>query len=106
MPYYVPCSFSDGISKYEFSRIVKNSIKKNDRIAEIKIFDAKIYGLILSQTGKTSWRFILDFNDNGHLTGMFHVYTHNSDSQIPELIGEDIKKALLLHSVGIRRNEL
>lgn len=92
---YVPCSFSDGISKYDFQQIVKKAVKRIDRIEELKIFDAKVYGLIRSQTGKTVWRFVLDFNDNGHLTGYYRNLTNNEDSQISLHIGETIKEEIL-----------
>ena len=92
---FVPCSFSDGISKYEFHQIVKIAVKKNDRIEELKIFDAKVYGLIRSQSGKTAWRFVLDFNDNGHLTGYYRNLTNNEDSRISFYIGEAIKEEIL-----------
>lgn len=100
---YAPCSFSDGISKYDFQQIVKKAVKKSDRIEELKIFDAKIYGLIRSQTGKTAWRFVLDFNDNGHLTGYYRNLTKNEDSQISIYIGESIKQEILhrLISTGV-----
>ena len=100
----IPCSFEDGISKYDFQQIVKKSVKKCYRIEELKVFDAKVYGLIRSQTGKTTWRFIIDFNDNGHLTGKFRCFTNNEDSQISFLIGEAIKEAIQqrLNSLEVR----
>ena len=97
---YAPCSFADGISKYDFQQIVKRIIRKNDRLEEIKVFDAKIYGLVRSQTGKSAWRFILDFNDNGHLTGYYQCSTRNDDSQIPIYIGNSIKEVIIQRSVG------
>lgn len=102
---YIPCTFSDGISKYDFQKIVKSTVKNhnsiNDRVEEIKIFDAKIYILIRSHTGKSSWRFVLDFNDNGRLTGFYHCYTDNDQSQTATNIGEAIKQAILQKSVGL-----
>ena len=92
---YVPCCFADGISKYDFQKIVKKVVKKYDRIEEIKVFDAKVYGLVRSRTGKTTWRFILDFNDGGHLTGLYRYSSKNEDSQVFISIGNDIKEAVL-----------
>lgn len=97
---YVPCSFKDGITKYDFFQIVKKTIRKNERIVEIKVFDARVYGLVRSQSGKSGWRFVLDFNDNGHITGYYQCRTRNDDSQIPIYIGNSIKEAILQRSVG------
>ncbi len=93
-PYY-SCSFTDGITKYDFQQIVKESMSGNDRIEELKVFDAKIYGKTRSITGKTSWRFILDFNDNGHITGEYRCLTENDESNYMTHIGNNIKEAIL-----------
>ncbi len=90
-----PCSFSNGISKYEFNQIVKRQIKKSDRLDEIKVFDAKVYGRIRSQSGKSYWRFVLDFNDGGIITGFYRCRKMNNDSEIPIYIGNSIKDAIL-----------
>ena len=99
---YIPCCFTDGISKYDFQKIVKRVVKKYDRIEEMKIFDAKVYGLVRSHTGKSTWRFILDFNDGGHLTGLYRYYSKNEDSSIFIGIGDEIKEAILQRSVRIK----
>lgn len=95
------CSFADGISKYEFYRIVKKAIKKNDRILEIKVFDAAVYGLVRSHSGLKTWRFKLDFNDQGHLTGFYQCETLNEESTLPTHIGDSIKTLIVQRKVGI-----
>lgn len=85
------CSFNDGISQNEFNDIVCLSIKNIKRLSETHIDGAILYGTVLSKSGISTWRFSIDFNDYGHITGRYWVSSDNNDSDIPLAIANRIK---------------
>ncbi len=91
----IPCNFNDGITYMEFQNIVNKSVKHVKRIHELSIKGAKVYGEIRSQSGCSFWHFVIDFNDYGHLTGKYSLFSENSDSNIPNYIAENIKNLVL-----------
>lgn len=85
------CGFNDGISQNEFNDMVCRSIENIKRLCETHIDGAILYGTVLSQSGISTWRFSIDFNDYGHITGRYWISTDNNDSDIPLAIANRIK---------------
>ena len=88
-----PCYFNDGISYAEFVSIVERIAKPIKRL-KISIEGPIVYGTVRSQSGISTWRFVLDFNDWGHITGVYRSSKENTDSDIPDRVGEQIKKEI------------
>ena len=59
----VPCDFRDGISRDEFSTIAYNVKKRMTRVRKIEIDETRIRGLAESHSGRSTWWFIVDFNN-------------------------------------------
>ena len=87
-----PCKFSNQLTKEDFEEIVNHAIKgvKRKKI-EIAITGPVIKGEVVSQSGLSTWKFSIDFNDYGKISGKYWIKTENSDSTIPKHIAEEIK---------------
>ena len=72
--------FSDGLTEEKFIEIVLACADKIKRIQNINIEGLTVYCTVISVTGLTSWKFILDYNDCGELTGECYIKTGNYDS--------------------------
>lgn len=89
-----PRIFNDGITRDEFTVIVKRAKKGIKRIAELTTDEMIVSGVVHSQSGISDWKFKIDFSDYGHLTGKYWISTDNSDSDIPEIIAGRISDAI------------
>lgn len=89
-----PCNFDNGISQTKFNSIIEIEIKKVDRIESFSINETTVRAWVRSQSGMSEWRFKIDFNDYGKITGNYWLTSKNTDSKIPESIAENIKKAI------------
>lgn len=90
-----PCNFDNEISKDEFNEIVEKELKAIKRINDFSINDTVIRARVCSQSGISEWRFTVDFNDYGKITGNYWLNSKNNDSQIPESVAENIKKSII-----------
>ena len=89
-----PCRFQDGISYQEFQQMAHSVRKRLKRINKITIEGAKIECVVESQTGVSEWKFVVDFNDWGHITGAYWMGVENYDSSIPEKFGRDLSEQI------------
>ena len=91
------CSTNDaftydcGITQDEFCEMVHKISKKLRRITSIEVRASRVYGTVRSQSKLTSWSFLLDFNDGGHLTGKYELCSTNDDALIPQHLGDLIQ---------------
>lgn len=90
-----PCFFNDGISQQEFRVITKRAGRHINRLVDLTINGPIVHGTVRSLTGLTNWDFTIDFNDYGHLTGTYWIFTENSDSQIPYLLANQIQTDII-----------
>lgn len=95
-----PCNFNEGISNEEFNQIIYKAQKRIKRIKKVEINNATIMCTVESQTGYSTWNFYVDFNDWGHITGVFWRSSDNIDSNIPKYFEEMVSSEIceLLHS--------
>ncbi len=84
------CRFDGEISKEEFYVMVKRGGKGIRRITSLYAEGAMVYGTVRSQSGISDWRFRIDFNDYGKLTGAYWLSTDNDDSDIPKIVADRI----------------
>lgn len=93
-----PCYFKDGITQDEFATLAETVAAKINRVVSVEVIGATVYGVANSQTGQTEWKFNVDFNDWGHITGTRWTWSENPDSNIPchygDLLGASIKELL------------
>lgn len=90
-----PCSFENGLSRDEFNEISNSVCKSIKRVREFSVVAPIIQGTVRSQSGISEWKFKIDFNDYGKVSGKYWIETDNSDSDIPSVIAERIKEAIL-----------
>ena len=90
----IKCSFDEGITKEEFSNIVSKVTKRIKRIKNVSITETVICGSVESQSGISTWSFLIDFNDYGHLTGKHWVTSDNEESNIPYRVGDMIEQEI------------
>ena len=101
-----PCRFNDGISQQEFETMALKIGRRIKRITDIWIYGATVYCTVESQRHISEWNFSVDFNNWGHVTGVFWTETENHDSIIPHNYGMElsrwIKEVLYNKSVYIQ----
>lgn len=86
----MPCSFCDGLTSEMFNTFAHRAGKRIKRIKSVTVRDAVIRCNVESQTGYSNWDFYLDFNNWGHITGLYWMQTYNKDSSIPHHFGQMI----------------
>lgn len=86
------CSFSKGITKTEFESIAHQASVGIKRLKEIYVEGPVVHGTVRSQSGLNIWTFKIDFNDYGHVTGKYWIYSDNNDSDIPKFLANKIKE--------------
>lgn len=84
------CRFDGRISEEVFREIAQKAGKGIKRIKTIVVSNAKVYGVVRSQSGISEWGFLIDFNDYGKLTGRYWLSSDNSDSEIPRIVADRI----------------
>ena len=89
-----PCYFNNGITQNEFNDIVQSTKKHIKRLISLTTEGPIVYGKVRSQSGISIWKFTLDFNDFGEITGAYWKTSENYDSDIPQLIGDSIQGAI------------
>lgn len=88
---FMVCAFDEGISQEQFRQLAHeavDSIKK--RHVEIAVHGPIIEGIVWSNTNLSSWRFKVDFNDYGHISGNYWLQSDNDQSIIPKSIAEKV----------------
>lgn len=88
------CSFSRGITRTEFESFVHQASFGIKRLKEIYIDGPVVHGTVRSQSGLNTWSFRLDFNDYGHVTGKYWIYSDNDDSEIPRVLANKIQESI------------
>ena len=88
------CHFDEDISKEEFYVMVKRGKKGIRRITNLYAEGTMVYGTVRSQSGISDWRFRIDFNDYGKLTGAYWLSTDNDDSDIPKIVADRIAQQI------------
>lgn len=86
-------SFDKEISFNEFKNMVYFCSNPIQRL-NVKISGPIIYGKVLSQSGNNVWKFELDFNDYGNITGKYWITSDNPDSEIPNNLGYKISQII------------
>ena len=92
---YTPCDFTEGVSELELEAIVKHVAKGINRITDISVSGAIVYGTVQAKSGLSIWHFKVDYNDYGSITGKYWIDSENDDSRIPEVLAERVSYLLM-----------
>lgn len=90
----IPCNFNEKVSEEDFKSIVKNICDSMKRITVFSVEGPIVKATVRSQSGISNWNFVIDFNDYGCISGKYWLTNENTDSQIPLVIAEQIKKEI------------
>lgn len=90
-----PYTYTGRITDDDLIQIVRTAAKRIDRITEITVNAAVVKGVVLSQHKLSTWAFLIDFNDDGQLTGVYTIISENYDSNIPQRLAEEISKEIV-----------
>ena len=87
-------TFSDGITQQEFESIVMRACKPIKRLTVLEIDGPRVKCQVRTSSGISTWRFSMNFDDAGHLTGHYWLDTDNSKSIIPHNVGDEISEEI------------
>lgn len=91
-----PPSYDDGVSEEEFEQIIVKAKKSIPRIKSFTITGLVVDIEVKSQSGISIWKATIDFNDFGHLTGWYRVWSENDDSNIPKALAREAAEGIHL----------
>ncbi|MCQ2979582.1 MAG: hypothetical protein MJ245_07285 [Clostridia bacterium] len=92
----------DELSLDEFEEIVKKCANRFERIESVSFYNLIISVKVGSQKGLSKWDFLVDFNNWGHLTSKYWLYSDNDDSTIPRNFAEMVKSEVQKRTVGCK----
>ena len=92
------CRFKGSVSEDDFCAIVKSAGSGLKNLVSLYSEGTDVYGIVRSRSGISEWKFKVDFNDYGKLTGKYWITSENSDSQIPKLVADRIVSAIVDNS--------
>ncbi|QUA52197.1 hypothetical protein [Aristaeella lactis] len=90
-----PCLFEDGFTEEQFVEMVVEAKKDIKRLKKYYVETAIVHGTALSQSGLSEWKFTIDFNDYGHLTGRYWIKSDNIDSTLPKVFADRISERII-----------
>ena len=91
------CHFSPTLTQSDFENIAVNVAKP---IKRLKVFveNEFVVGEVRTSSGINTWKFKLDFNDYGHVSGKYWFsYNDNVHSEIPDSYAQQLKSAIEEH---------
>lgn len=88
------CLFEDGISQEDFEAIALGECQRTENVLDAQVDGPVIQGIMSSQHSFAEWEFKIDFNDYGHITGKYWLWSENDNTEIPEMVAENICEAL------------
>ena len=89
-----PCCFTDSLSQVDFETIVRKACKPVKRLKLLEIDGALVKCSVRTSSGISKWKFSLDFNDYGHLTGRYWLHSGNDKSTIPGNVASEISEEI------------
>lgn len=72
------------ISEKRFEAIAHLEAKRCKRIEELTVNGYTVSAIVRTWTGIGTWQFSIDFDQDGEVTGAYHIWSENDDSTIPQ----------------------
>lgn len=91
------CKFDNGLTSKEFQVLAEMTANRFERIVSVRVYGARIFGDVETNSGLNTWEFSANFNDNGNVTGAYSWWTENDESQIPEAYSDRLQRAINLY---------
>ena len=81
-------------SKEQFEAIASRECMRFESVLlEAEVDGPVIQGIVCSQSRTSEAKFKIDFNNFGHITGKYWMWSDNDNTEIPEMIAESISEA-------------
>lgn len=93
-------SFRDDVTQEELEEIVASTRRSVKRLESLTVVGHRVYGAVATLSGISSWKFVIDFDYEGHLTSDYTVASSNEDSGIPERVAVLIAKGIRTWTPG------
>lgn len=82
----------DSIEESEFQEIVSVVLDKNRNVASYEFFHMSVQIRLFSRSRKQKWNTLLDFDDNGSITGRYTYTQGYEGASLPWSIGNEISR--------------
>lgn len=89
-----PLCFDEGVTQTDFVEIAREAAKRTPRVEDVVTTGMTVILNVRSNSGLSTWKAEIDFNDYGHLTGAYWLNSENSDSLIPKHFAEAVQAQL------------
>lgn len=86
--------FNKPISYSRFKDIVQGCKGGIPRLQNLEVYNSRVMGTVASKSGLSEWKFSIDFDDHGKITGWYSIHSENEDSAIPKALAERIRKQI------------
>jgi len=100
-----PLCFEENLTQSDFAEIVRDAAKRTPRVEDAFTAGMTATLTVRSNSGLSTWKAEVDFNDYGQLTGKYWVDTQNSESIIPEYFAEAVKRTVIARHRQGAQNE-
>ena len=95
--------FRDDMTQEGFEAVVAEAERSIKRVEALRVKGHKVYGTVAALSGISSWKFVIIFDYEGHLTSEYIISSDNDDSSIPERIANRIAEGIRTWSPAISR---
>lgn len=86
----IPCVFPPELSERDFEALAVEVAKPIKRLT-VAVDHQFVHGTVKAQSGISTWKFTVDFNDFGTVTGKHWLKSENSDSLIPKNYSNELE---------------
>ena len=98
-----PLHFDEGVTESEFDEIARATAQRTPRVQAAVTTDMNVTLYVKSNSGLTSWKAEVDFNDYGHLTGKYWLHSENANSVIPKHFADAVRDQIVARVAGTGR---
>ena len=78
------------LNQHEFKEIIHEAALQTPNFKEYEIDGMTVYVSFYSDSGKSIWEAIYDFNDNGKITGKFNCQVSYLSAKAPRWFGDNV----------------
>lgn len=89
-----PLNFDNRLSQQDFIDISCSVASRIRRVVEVKTTGMTVVLEVRSNSGLTTWKADVDFNDYGRLTGNYWLSSENDQSPIPEYFAKELQREI------------
>ena len=101
---HMTCSFNEGITQSDLLCFAEHAASEiHNKEISVSVDGPIIQGVVVSQSRLTKWLFVSDYNDYGHITGKYWLWSENEDSKIPGVVAESVKAQIVSALASVKQ---